>query len=528
MGSAYGWLSLIPPIVAITLAIKTKRPVSSLLMGVFVGFCIYVWFAPDKSVLAVPNPILGPFYETVQALLGSMADEEALILFAFIVVLGGIVETLIVAGGSAAFAKWSEPHVKTRTGALLAAWGLGILIFVDDYFNALTVGNVIRPISDRLKISRAKLAYICDATAAPVTILVPLSSWVATVVLLITPELDRYGFPITGFGAFLTTIPFNYFAWLTLLCVVCTAVWNVNFGPMAKAEKDALAGNDETRRESAEEQAAEQNLGKARASDLVIPMVAMAIFAVAFMLGTGGILEGVAPMDALQNSESTMSLLYASVACSVLIFVMYIPRRIITVDQYCTAYMDGAKSMVDALLMLLLAWTVATVMGDEVLATGPFVASLVPAETPAMLLPVVLFIVTAAIAFATGVSWGAMAIMIPPAIAICAKVAPDTISLVLGAVLAGVVFGDQCSPMADTTILSSTGAGCKHIDHVATQLPYALLAAGTSAVTYVFAGITRNAWLSLIFGLVLTAAVFFFMHERSKAKHGHIGADPAE
>lgn len=524
MGSAYGWLSLIPPIVAISLAIKTKRPVSSLLMGVFIGYCIYVWFAPDKSVLAVANPILGPFYETTQALLASIADEEAIILFAFIVVLGGIVETLIVAGGSAAFAKWSEPHVKTRTGALLAAWGLGILIFVDDYFNALTVGNVIRPISDRLKISRAKLAYICDATAAPVTILVPLSSWVATVVLLITPELDRYGFPITGFGAFLTTIPYNYFAWLTLLCVVCTAIWNVNFGPMVEAEKNALAGHDTTRREGADERDNETvfDPGKARASDLVIPMVSMAVFAVLFMLGTGGFFNGVPPFQALQESESTMSLLYASVACSVLIFVMYIPRKIITIDQLCTAYMDGAKSMVDALLMLLLAWTVATVMGDDVLATGPFVAGLVPSETPAMLLPVVLFIVTAAIAFATGVSWGAMAIMIPPAIAICAKVAPDTISLVLGAVLAGVVFGDQCSPMADTTILSSTGAGCVHIDHVATQLPYALLAAGTSAITYVFAGVTRNEGLSLVFGLVLTAAVFFFMHQRSVSKHGKI------
>lgn len=514
MGSPYGWLSLIPPAVAITLAIKTRRPISSLLMGVLSGFFIYVVFAPDPSVLAVPNPILGPFYETIQALMASFADPESITLFAFIAILGGIIETLMVAGGSEAFARWSEPHVRTRKGALLGAFGLGVLIFVDDYFNALTVGNVIRPISDRLKISRAKLAYVCDATAAPVTILVPLSSWVATVVLLITPELNRYGFPITGFKAFLTTIPYNYYAWLALLCVVLAAVWNVNIGPMRQIEADAEAGNDTTRRRS--EDAGAHAIGKAKASDLVIPMVFLALAAVAFMMGTGGAFDGVPPVEALQESESTMSLVYAAVATSMLLFVMYIPRRIITIDQYCKAYLDGTKSMVDAMLMLLLAWTVAQVMGDDILATGPFVASLVPADTPALLLPLAMFISTGAIAFTTGVSWGAMAIMIPPAIAICAKVAPDTISLVLGGVLAGVIFGDHCSPLSDTTILSSTGAGCNHIDHVRSQLPYAFVAAAASSVSFIVVGATRSAPLSLTLGAAATVAVFWLLRKRSR------------
>lgn len=514
MGSPYGWLSLIPPVVAITLAIKTRRPVSSLLMGVFAGFFIYVVFAPDPSVLAVPNPILGPFYETIRALMASFAAPESITLFAFIAILGGIVETLMVAGGSEAFAKWSEPHVRTRAGALLSAFGLGVLIFVDDYFNALTVGNVIKPISDRLKISRARLAYICDATAAPVTILVPLSSWVATVVLLITPELDRYGFPITGFRAFLATIPYNYYAWLTLLCVVLSAVWNVNIGPMRQIEADAEAGNDTTRRPS--EDAGAHAIGTAKASDLVIPMVFLALAAVVFMMGTGGAFDGVPALEALQESESTMSLVYAAVATSILLFALYIPRRIITIDQYCKAYMDGVKSMVDAMLMLILAWTVAQVMGDEVLATGPFVASLVPADTPALLLPLAMFITTGVIAFTTGVSWGAMAIMIPPAIAVCAKVAPDTISLVLGAVLAGVIFGDHCSPLSDTTILSSTGAGCNHIDHVRSQLPYALIAAAVSCVSFIVAGITRSAPIPLALGFAATVAVFRLLRNRSR------------
>lgn len=516
MGSPYGWLSLIPPIVAITLAIKTRRPVSSLLMGVLSGFFIYVAFAPDPSVLAVPNPILGPFYETVQALLASFSDPESITLFAFIAILGGIIETLMVAGGSEAFATWSEPHVRTREGALLGAFGLGILIFVDDYFNALTVGNVIRPISDRLKISRAKLAYICDATAAPVTILVPLSSWVATVVLLITPELDRYGFPITGFKAFLTTIPCNYYAWFTLLCVVLTAVWNVDIGPMRRIEADAEAGNDTTRGRLGAAEA--RAVGRARASDLIIPMVFLAFAAVAFMMGTGGAFDGVPPMEALQSSESTMSLVYAAVATSVLLLVLYVPRRIITIDQYCKAYLDGIKSMVDAMLMLLLAWTVAQVMGDGVLATGPFVASLVPDDTPVLLLPLAMFVFTGAIAFTTGVSWGAMAIMIPPAIAICAKVAPSAIALVLGSVLAGVIFGDHCSPLSDTTILSSTGACCNHIDHVRSQLPYALVAAAVSCVSFVAAAATGNALLALALGAAATVAVFAMLRSRGATR----------
>lgn len=515
MASAYGWLSLVPPIVAITLAIKTRRSISSLLAGVFVGYCIYVWFAPDKSVLAVPNPLLGPFYETIAALMASFADPESISLFSFIAILGGIVQILVVAGGAEAFAQWSKARIHTRRGAQLATFGMGISILIDDYFNALTVGNVMRPITDRLRISRAKLAYNIDSTSAPDTILFPMSSWVATCVLLISPMLEQYGFPSTGFPAFLKTIPYNYYSWLTLLFVILVSWWDINIGPMVEFEHAARLGNDGTRRETVDELSGRSATHKARALDLMAPMLVLASFAVLFMLGTGGLLEGASVVDAMQNADSTLALVYAGVATLVFVFALYIPRGLMTVDEFGDAFMAGLKDMIDAMAMLLLAWTVSKVMGDEVLATGPFVASLVPTSTPAVLLPLTMFIATGAIAFTTGVSWGAMAIMIPPAIAVCARVAPDAISMVLGGVFAGVIFGDHCSPLSDTTILSSTGAGCDHIDHVRSQLPYALTSGSVACVAFVFVGLVRNPWAGLAFGLVSMWLVAYLLHRHS-------------
>ena len=515
MGSAYGWLSLIPPIVAITLAIKTRRSTASLLAGIFVGYAIYVWFAPDKSALAVSNPILGPFYETINAILQSFASPESIELFVFIGLLGGITQILVVAGGADAFATWSEARIKTRSGAQLATFGMGISILIDDYFNALTVGNVMRPISDRLHISRAKLAYNIDSTSAPDTILFPMSSWVATCLLLITPMLNQYNFPETGFPAFLKSIPYNYYSWLTLLFVVLVSVWDINIGPMVKFEHDAREGNDSTRREVVDELAGKAKSDKARASDLMVPMLVLAVLAVVFMLGTGGVFEGKSVLDAIQTADSTLALVYAGVATLVFVFVLYIPRGLMTASEFESAFMSGLTSMIDAMMLLLLAWTVSQVMGDDVLATGPFVASLVPSDTPAVILPLVMFVTTGAIAFTTGVSWGAMAIMIPPAIAICAHVEPGAISMVLGGVFAGVIFGDHCSPLSDTTILSSTGAGCNHMDHVRSQLPYALTSGAVACVTFIVAGLTYNPWISLGFGIVAMTAVAFMLHKHS-------------
>lgn len=516
MASAYGWFSLIPPIVAITLAIKTKRAASSLLAGVFMGYCIYVWLAPDKSALAVPNPILGPFYETISALLASFGDPEAITLFAFIGILGGIVQILVVAGGAEAFAKWSEGKIRNRRAAQLATFGMGISILIDDYFNALTVGNVMAPISDRLKISRAKLAYNIDSTSAPDTILFPMSSWVATCILMINPMLVEYGFPDTGFSAFIKTLPYNYYSWLTLLFVILVSYWDINIGPMVEFEHAAREGNDITRRETENELAGRVASDKARASDLMLPMLVLAGQAVLFMMATGGFFEGAGPVEAMQNADSTLALVYAGVGTLIFVFALYIPRGLMTIDQFGEAFMEGFKGMLEAMSLLLLAWTVSRVMGDEVLATGPFVASLVPAETPGLILPLVMFIATGAIAFTTGVSWGAMAIMVPPSIAICAHVAPEMISVALGGVFAGVIFGDHCSPLSDTTILSSTGAGCDHIEHVRSQLPYALTSGAVSCVTFIVAGATRNPWISIAFGIALMFSTAFVLHKYSE------------
>lgn len=501
--------------VAITLAIKTRHAISSLLTGVFVGYCIYVWFAPDKSQLAVANPVLGPFYETINALLASFADPESISLFAFIAVLGGIVQILVVAGGAEAFARWSESRIRTRRGAQLATFGMGISILIDDYFNALTVGSVMQPISDRLHISRAKLAYNIDSTSAPDTILFPMSSWVATCILLINPMLERYGFPDTGFPAFLKTIPYNYYSWLTLLFVILVSWWDISIGPMVEFERAARDGHDGTRREVENEYAGKASTNKAKASDLMVPMLVLAFLAVLFMLGTGGLFDGASLLEAMQNADSTLALVYAGVGTLVFVFALYIPRGLMTVDEFGGAFMAGLKDMIEAMAMLLLAWTVSKVMGDEVLATGPFVASLVPTNAPAFLLPLTMFIATGAIAFTTGVSWGAMAIMIPPAIAICARVAPETISMTLGGVFAGVIFGDHCSPLSDTTILSSTGAGCDHIDHVRSQLPYALTSGAVACVTFVFAGLVRNPIAGLAFGLSAMWVVAYMLHRHN-------------
>ena len=373
----------------------------------------------------------------------------------------------------------------------------------------------MRPISDRLGISRAKLAYNIDSTSAPDTILFPMSSWVATCLLLITPMLDKYGFPETGFPAFLSSIPYNYYSWLTLLFVVLVSVWDINIGPMAKFERDAREGHDSTRREGEAEAVARSQSGKARASDLMLPMLVLAVLAVVFMLGTGGFFNGASVLDAIQAADSTLALVYAGVATLLFVFVLYIPRGLMTAGEFESAFISGVASMIDAMLLLLLAWTVSKVMGDDVLATGPFVASLVPSDAPVVFLPLVMFIATGAIAFTTGVSWGAMAIMIPPAIAICAHVEPGAISMVLGGVFAGVIFGDHCSPLSDTTILSSTGAGCKHMDHVRSQLPYALTSAAVASATFIVAGLTYNPWLSLAFGVVTMTLVAFFLHKHS-------------
>ena len=515
-GSAYGILSLIPPLVAISLAIKTKRAIFSLSIGVIVGYIIYVNFAPAGAAFEVSNPVLGPAYEGINAIFGVLTDIDNMELMIFIGLLGGFVEVVSNAGGSMAFASWAAKHVKSRLGAQLLAFFLGIFIFIDDYFNALTVGNVMQPIYERFRISKARLAYNDDSTAAPVTILFPISSWVATVIALMNPSLAKYGFSISGINAFLSTLPYNYYAWLTLLMVLFSAIWDINIGPMAKYEAAAKSGNDITDELRFGEIPEWGDKGKARASDLIVPMLVLIASTILLMLAEGGFFAGESMLDAFGNVDTSLVLTHATVISLVFTFVLYVPRKLHTSKSFVDAFSQGFKSMIDTMLLLVLAWTLAGVMDDAVLGTGSYVASLVPVETPGMLLPALLFVVTAAISFTSGVSWGAMAIMTPMSITICAAVAPEEISVVLGAVLAGVIFGDHCSPISDTTILSSTGAGCNHMAHVNSQLPYAITVGICSIFSCLFAGWSKNALLSVVFAFALTTVVALGMRAYSR------------
>ncbi|MBE6479983.1 MAG: Na+/H+ antiporter NhaC family protein [Olsenella sp.] len=523
-GSAYGILSLIPPLVAITLAIKTKRAIFSLSIGVIVGYFIFVNFAPAGAALEVSNPILGPAYEGINAVFGVLTSLENMELMIFIGLLGGFVEVVSNAGGSMAFAQWAAKHVKTRLGAQLLAFFLGIFIFIDDYFNALTVGNVMQPIYERFNISKARLAYNDDSTAAPVTILFPISSWVATVIALMNPNLTKYGFSISGINAFLSTLPYNYYAWLTLLMVLLSAVWDINIGPMAKYEAAAKAGNDITDELRFGEIPDWGDKGDAHASDLIVPMLVLIASTVLLMLAEGGYFAGESMLVAFGNVDTSLVLTHATVVSLFFSFLLYVPRKLHTTKSFMGAFSQGFKSMIDTMLLLVLAWSLAGVMDDAVLGTGTYVASLVPVETPGMLLPALLFVVTAAISFTSGVSWGAMAIMTPMSITICAAVAPEEISVVLGAVLAGVIFGDHCSPISDTTILSSTGAGCNHMAHVNSQLPYALTVGACSIVACLFAGWSKNAIFSMAFAFALLVVVALCLRAYSRT---HVPEAPA-
>ena len=521
---AYGWLSIIPPLIAITLAITTKEVLGSLLLGVISGYAIYVNFAPPSilETLEITNPVLGPLNETINAMLEAAGDRDNLALLFFLAILGGLVAILTAAGGSKAFAKWASTKIKTRTGAQLATFALGCIIFIDDYFNALTVGNVMRPITDRYNISRAKLAYIIDSTAAPVTILFPVSSWVATVISMINPTLQQYHFEQMGLGAFMASVPFNFYAWLTLIMVVLVAILKVDFGPMARFEKLSVEKGSEA---VSVEESQSDDIGSLPVSekgtvwDLVLSIVVLVALAFLAMMYTGGYFDGgISAAAALSNCDSSLALVYAGVGTIIFTLFLFVPRKLMTVSQFVAAFIQGMKSMVSATLMLIMAWAFGSVLSEGVLSTGSFVAGLAAGNLPGFLLPVIIFLISAFISFTTGVSWGAMAIMLPTSIAVCAAVAPGHISAVIGATLAGSIFGDHCSPLADTTILSSAGANCIHLDHVVSQLPYALTVAGVCVIGYLMAGVF-NSWIpSMVVCVILLLATMIVIHRRYEKK----------
>ena len=478
--------ALVPPIVAIALALITKEVYSSLFIGIIVGGVLYA-----GNFVGAMNHIFS------DGLIASIADSYNVGILVFLVFLGAIVCLMNKAGGSAAFGRWATEHIKTRVGVQLATILLGCLIFIDDYFNCLTVGSVMRPVTDRQNVSRAKLAYLIDATAAPICIIAPISSWAAAVSGF-APEGTN------GMYLFLRAIPYNYYALLTILMMVTMTVLKVEYGPMAKHEENAKNGDIFSGKQLMAAADSETAAGKGTVIDLVLPIAVLIVFCVIGMIYSGGFFSGETFIDAFANSDASVGLVLGSFAALVLTIAFYLCRKVLAFKDCMDCITEGFKAMVPAITILCLAWTLKT-MTDS-LGAAEYVAGLVEMSADGLLnfLPAIVFLIACFLAFATGTSWGTFGILIP----ICLKVFPlesgsQLAIICVSACMAGAVCGDHCSPISDTTIMSSAGAQCDHINHVSTQLPYAVTAAGVSFVTYIIAGFAQNAVVPLIMGIIL-------------------------
>ena len=472
--------TLLPPIIAIALALITKEVYSSLLIGILSGALLYTGFHPLTAV------------ETTFTIMGDKVGGNINICI-FLVLLGILVSLVTKSGASRAYGEWAVKSIKSRRGASFATSFLGMFIFVDDYFNCLTVGTVMRPVTDKYNITRAKLAYIIDATAAPICIIAPISSWAAAVGSSL-PESST----IDGFSLFLQTIPMNLYALLTLAFLIWLMAADIDFGPMRKYEQahknDDLAHLAETHVVG----------GAGKVSDLVLPIVVLIVMCVAAMLYTGGILDGVGIIEAFANCSASTSLVLGSFFALIFTFILYIPRNILTFNQFCESFTAGFKAMVPAILILTLAWTLSGVCSGDYLDIGGFVSSVVQNNTTVtMLMPAIFFLIALGLDFATGTSWGTFGILIPIAVAVFGDVPSTMLIMTVAACLSGAVCGDHISPISDTTILASAGAQCNHIDHVSTQMPYALLIAVLCFFGYLAGGITGSGIVALAVGAVL-------------------------
>lgn len=503
--------SLLPPIAAIGLALITKEVYSSLFIGCLTGAVIYA--------AASASGVEGVFKTVVHdGLIANISDPYNVGILVFLVVLGVIVVLMNKAGGSRAYGEWASRHIKSRVGACISTFLLGVLIFVDDYFNCLTVGSVMRPVSDKHRVSRAKLAYIIDSTAAPICIIAPVSSWAAAV----SGTVEG----VNGIQLFINTIPYNLYAILTIIIVVFISLTGTDFGPMKLHEKNAAKGDLFTTRSTVYDTSDDEAKSKGKVIDLVIPVIVLIICCVTGMIYSGGGFSGESFVDAFANCDASYALSLGSIIALIIIIIYLIARRVLTFRDCMDAIPAGFKQMVPAILILTFAWTLKTMTG--LLEAGTYVSGIVrSASAIQILLPCILFIVALGLAFATGTSWGTFGILIPIVTGIFqselvgvseAGEIPAMVIICISACLAGAVCGDHCSPISDTTIMASTGAQCDHVNHVSTQLPYALMAAAVCAAGYILSGFVQNVFIVLGFAVALMLAVLFLirMAERKK------------
>ncbi|MBE6992571.1 MAG: Na+/H+ antiporter NhaC family protein [Ruminococcaceae bacterium] len=496
------FMSLVPPIIAIVLALITKEVYSSLFIGILAGALFYGNFNPEATLNAM----------VVDGFVAGMADSWNAGIFLFLVQLGILVALMNKAGGSAAFGRWAQKNIKSKVGASIATFVLGVLIFVDDYFNCLTVGSVMRPVSDGHKMSRAKLAYIIDATAAPVCMIAPISSWAAAVSGMVDEGV------YTGLELFIKAIPYNFYSLLTFVFVIGLAIMKFDYGPMklhefnAETKGDLFTSgdirNDETELDYNE---------KGKIIDLILPIAILIVCCIIGMIYVGGFWDGASFIDAFANTDASLGLPWGTMIALVITFIYLIARRVITFKEACSCITKGFIAMVPALLILTFAICLKNMTG--MLGAAEYVAGLMEGAAAGLynFLPAIIFIVACLLAFATGTSWGTFGILIP----IVVNVFPATSELLIvgvSACLAGAVCGDHCSPISDTTIMASAGAQCDHLNHVSTQLPYAITVAAVSFVCYIFTGFIQNAWICLPLGIVVMIATLFVLKKVTAAK----------
>ena len=492
--------ALVPPVIAIGLALITKEVYSSLFIGIVVGGLLASSFSPLDTIDSIINNGL------IEAVSGSAG------IFIFLVILGVLVALINKTGATEAFGRWAKVHIKTRTGAMIATFALGVLIFIDDYFNCLTVGSVMLPVTDSHKVSRAKLAYLIDATAAPICMIAPISSWAAAV--------SKYaeGTAMNGIELFIRAIPYNYYSLMTLLFILLTVFMKIDYGPMAIHERNAIEKGDLfTTGESTTHGEDIEHNDKGRMIDLILPVIVLVIVCVFGLVYVGGILSGVSFIDAFADTDATVGLPWGGVITLVITVAYLVARRVITFKDAMACIPKGFNAMVPAILIL----TFATALKNmtNLLGASVFIGGLMEhaAAGLSLFLPAVIFVVACLLAFATGTSWGTFGILIPIVVSIF-PMSSDLLYIGMSACLAGAVCGDHCSPISDTTIMSSAGARCDHINHVSTQLPYAVTVAVCSFVGYLVGGLTSNGWIGLAVSIVCTVGVVLLAKFRKTKK----------